>query len=131
MCKINVNQIVELAEQLREQSTRSEATNNKVAEQLRLSAKRMREEADQLDRLAANLVNGLMTDEPAGRKVIVLKEGERHPKASAQGRRAKKRKPKYPISEQRRLQLQEQCRMMRERKQKQALVEHFAETKIS
>lgn len=133
MCKISVNQIVELAEQLRDQSVQNAATSNKVADQLRAMAKRLRNEADMLDRLASNLSNGLSSGEPAGRRTVALKEGERHPRAPKPGRKpkAKVQKPKAPISDERRAQLQEQCRRMREAKQKNALVEKFAETKIS
>ncbi len=128
MCKINVKALKEQVDAMASAIVKEESTKFKVIEQLTAKAAELHAAADVLTMLANNLRNGLSDTEPAGRRVVVLKEGERHPKAQ---KPKSEKKSKKIISEERMRQLQEQCRMMRERKTKQALVDKFAETKIS
>lgn len=131
MCKLNASEVISSFNEIVNQANAGKQTAESAAKALYAKAAELRAMADSLTLLARQL-SGNTSGVPAGRETIYLKEGERHPKAPKPGRKpSKAKKSKKPISEYRRMQLQEQCRMMRERKQKQALVEHFAETKIS
>lgn len=133
MCNINANELKNLVDGMASAIAKEECTKRKIIEQLTAKAAEMHAMADALTQLANNLRNGLSDDEPAGRNTMYLREGERHPRAPKPGRKpkAKVQKPKRPISDERRAQLQEQCRRMREAKQKNALVEKFSQTKVS
>lgn len=143
MCKININQLVEQAQQIQSQVSKRESTDYVIADKLIAKAKELRKQADELETIASQLRVGLSDGEVAGRKTIVLKEGERHPKAPKPGRKPKVKTKKQrkitqadidamtPERREKYLANVERCRKMREAKQKNALVEHFAETKVS
>ena len=141
MCNINANELKNLVDGMASAIAKEECTKRKVIEQLTAKASEMRAMADALMRLANNLRNGLSDDEPAGRNTMYLREGERHPKKRRN--RAKTTPKPYhkptqaeidAMTPERRAKYYanvERCRMMREAKKKNALVEKFAQTKIS
>lgn len=143
MCNINANELKNLVDGMASAIAKEECTKRKVIEQLTAKAAEMRAMADALTQLANNLRNGLSDDEPAGRRTVSLKEGERHPKAKQAKISSKPSKPKYhkptqaeidAMTPERRAKYYanvERCRMMREAKKKNSLVEKFAQTKIS
>ena len=132
MCKMNPNEVMASFNEIVNQVRKGEQTAEQVSKELYAKAAELRAMADALIRLARQL-SGNTSNELIGREVIVLKEGERHPKAAKPGRKpkAKKQRRTYVLTEEQRQVRRELCAKMREAKQQKALVEKFAETKIS
>lgn len=138
---MNASEVVTSFNEIVSKAQSRECKAQDVARKLQAQAAELRRQADALVLLARQLVGNTDTNlkEP-----IILKEGERHPKAPKPGRKPVKAKTKQrrkitqaeidamtPERRAKYLANVERCRKMREAKQKQALVEKFAQTKVS
>lgn len=139
MCKMNASEIISSFNEIVSQASAGKKTAESVANQLYAKTSDLRKQADDLIMLARQL-SGNASAEPVGRDTIYLKEGERHPKAPKPKRKPSKAKTKTktipddqltPEQLAARNKRREICKMMLERKKQKALVDKFAETKIS
>lgn len=137
---MTANEVVTSFNEIVNKAAKGRQTAEQVAKSLTQHAAELRKQADALVLLARKLVGNA---DVSLRQTIVLKEGERHPKAPKPGRKPKVKSKAYhkptqaeidamtPERKAQYLANVERCKKMREAKKKNSLVEKFAQTKIS
>lgn len=138
---MNPSEVITSFNEIVSQANAGKQTAEQVAKALIAEAEELRGRADRLVKLARQLTGNISLSEPINRKTILLKEGESLRRKKA--KEVKPTKPKYhkptqaeidamtPERRAKYLANVERCAKMREAKQQKALVEKFAETKIS